>query len=49
MVSDLDIWRSANLLIRQHGDQAELEAAQRADAMLDNGDMDGRRVWLWGG
>ncbi len=46
MISDLDIWRSANLLIQQHGDQADLEAAQRADAMLDKGDMDGRRVWL---
>ncbi len=44
MVTDLDIWRSANLLIQQHGDQADLEAAQRADAMLDKGDMGGRLV-----
>jgi hypothetical protein len=33
MISDLDIWRAANLLIRQHGDEAELAAAQRADLM----------------
>jgi hypothetical protein len=33
MISDLGIWRAANLLIRQHGDNAELAAAQRADQM----------------
>jgi hypothetical protein len=33
MIFDLDIWRAANLLIRQHGDDAELAAARRADLM----------------
>jgi hypothetical protein len=33
MISDLDIWRAANLLIGQHGDEAELAAARRADLM----------------
>ena len=42
MVSDLDIWRAANLLIRKHGADAELEAAKRADLMLDRGDDDGQ-------
>ena len=37
---DLDIYRTANLLIRDHGDQATIEAAQRADAKLDNGDLE---------
>lgn len=41
MVSDPDIWRAANLLIRKHGDNAELEAAKRADLMLDCGDHEG--------
>ncbi len=45
MTSDLDIYRSANVLIREHGDGAALEAAQRADAMLEKGDMDGGAVW----
>jgi hypothetical protein len=45
MVSDLDIWRAANLLIRKHGANAELEAAKRADVMLDRGDDDGRLLW----
>ena len=45
MVSNLDIWRAANLLIREHGADAELEAARLQDLMLDRGDDEGRRVW----
>jgi hypothetical protein len=32
---DLDIYRTDNLLICEYGDQAAIEAAQRADAMRD--------------
>ena len=46
MISDTDIWRAANLLIRKHGANAELEAANRADLMLDRGDDDGRLLWM---
>jgi hypothetical protein len=46
MISDLDIYRAANLLIRQHGVDAELVAVQRADLMLDRGDGDGQLVWM---
>ena len=45
MISDLDIWRAANLLIRKHGADAELEAAKRADLMLDRGDDEGQLLW----
>ena len=45
MISDLDIWRAANLLIHKHGANAELEAAKRADLMLDRGDDERRLVW----
>ena len=45
MVSDLDIDRSANVLIRQDGEDAPLEAAMRADAMLERGNLDGCAVW----
>jgi len=45
MISDLDIWRAANLLIRQHGDDAELAAARRADLMLERGDLEGQTLW----
>ncbi len=44
MVGDLDIYRSAKLLIDQHGEDAGLEAAMRADAMLEKGVSPRRRV-----
>jgi hypothetical protein len=31
MVSDLDIWRSALIMVKHYGDDALLEAAARAD------------------
>ena len=46
MPSDLDILRSASVLIEHHGGDAKLEAATRADAMLAKGDLDGHDVWL---
>ena len=45
MLSDLDIYRSANELIREYGEDAALEAAQRADAMLEKGDVEGAAAW----
>ena len=45
MIPDLDIYRSANELIREHGEDAPIHAAMRADAMLDTGDLDGAAVW----
>jgi hypothetical protein len=45
MIPDLDIWRAANLLIREHRDDAEIVAARRADEMLDRGDHEGQLVW----
>jgi hypothetical protein len=41
MIPDLDIYRSANLLVKQHGEDAPIHAAMRADAMLEAGDLDG--------
>ena len=46
MTSELDIYRTANLLLKQCGaDGAWMHAAMRADELLEAGDMDGRRVW----
>ena len=45
MIPDLDIWRAANLLIREHGADAEVVAARRADEMLERCDRDGQLVW----
>lgn len=41
MTSDIDILRTAQSLIRTHGDDAEIVAAQRADEYLSAGDRDG--------
>ena len=45
MIPDLDIYRSAKTLIDQHGEDAPIHAAMRADAMLESGDLDGVSVW----
>lgn len=45
-VSDLDIYRSAKLLIDRHGDEAAILAATRADELPDAGDLDGRAEWM---
>ena len=45
MPSEIDIYRSASVLIHQHGEDAALEAAQRADALLEKGDVRGCAVW----
>jgi hypothetical protein len=34
------------MLIQQHGGDAEIIAAQRADLMLERADHDGQRVWM---
>ncbi len=45
MIPDLDIYRTAQALIKQHGQDVPIHAAMRADAMLDKGDLDGCAVW----
>ena len=32
MIPDLDIYRSANVLVKQHGQDAPIQAAMRTDA-----------------
>ncbi len=46
MVDDLDIDRSAKLLIDQHGEEASGFAAKQADKQAEAGDMEGKAVWL---
>lgn len=45
LISDLDILRCANLLIRQYGDAADFYACSRADELFERGDREGQRVW----
>ncbi len=39
MTSDLDIYRAANEPVKQHGEDAPIEAAMRAGAMLEVGQI----------
>ena len=45
MIPELDIWRTANVFIKRHGPDAPIQAAMRADAMLEKGDLEGYGVW----
>ena len=40
-----NIYRTANLLVKQHSDEAPIHAAIEGDAMLETGDLDGAAVW----
>lgn len=44
-MNEIDIWRSAQLFLEKHGDEAALFAAMRADALLEEGDPEGCRAW----
>lgn len=46
MVTERDIWATAKMLVDQHGADALIHAAMRADEMLDRGDIDGQAVWI---
>ena len=45
LIPSLDIYRSANALVKRYGQDAPIHAAMRADAMLDKGDLDGYAAW----
>ena len=45
MLTNLDIYRSANVLVKRHGQDAPIESAMRADAMIEKGDLAGYAVW----
>jgi hypothetical protein len=45
MVDDPDIWRAANLLLKRHGADTAIAAANRADELLGAGDVEGWAVW----
>ena len=45
MIPGLDIYRSTQLLVKRHGEDARVHAAMRADAALEAGDLDGLATW----
>ena len=47
MTSDLDVFRTAALLLKEHGPvESVLVAGKRADELLDQGDEVGGWVWI---
>jgi hypothetical protein len=46
MISDLDLLRSAKLVLDQHSKDALVHAARRADELLERGDVEDYEVWL---
>ncbi len=45
-MEEIDIWRTAKLLIDQHSEDATTEAAMRADKALDDKLSDAVNVWM---
>jgi hypothetical protein len=48
-VEEIDIWRSANQMIFEHGIEARSKAIRLAAKMLERHDYEGYRVWglIW--
>jgi hypothetical protein len=45
VISELEIWRAANLLLKRYGDKARAEGTARAAALRAAGDREGEAVW----
>lgn len=45
-VSDLDIWRAAQGLLKAYGERAVFEAAERADQAIAKGDVQAEFTWM---
>lgn len=46
MVSEIDVWRIAERLLEQHGPDASIHAALRADELRSLGDFEGQVTWV---
>jgi hypothetical protein len=45
VIADCGIWRAADVLTKEHGDDAEPIPAQRADALLAEGELESHRFF----
>ena len=45
MTSEINIFHTANVLIRERGNEADLVAAELADIFLEAGEVDGSAIW----
>ena len=46
MIPDIDIWRSAALMVNNYGDEAATEAAACAGEHFAKGELEAQRVWM---
>lgn len=46
VTSKIDIYRSAKLMVDQHGNEATIHAAMQADRCLERNDFDGKATWM---
>jgi hypothetical protein len=45
MVDELDVYRTAQLLVNLHGTEAPIHAVSRCDELAARGDLDGAAIW----
>lgn len=45
-MEEIDVWRAANIMIQQCGENAEWEAGRLGDLAIAKGDVHGERVWV---
>jgi hypothetical protein len=45
ILSEWELWACANEYVRQHGLDAPIFAALRADELMEKGDLDGSKNW----
>jgi hypothetical protein len=45
MVDELDVYRTAQLLVNRHGAAAPIHAAMRHEAQFERGNLAGAAVW----
>jgi hypothetical protein len=46
MISEGDIWHTAQVMLSRYGADASVQAARMADALFDSGEVQARSVWL---
>ncbi len=45
MIPEIDVWRSAHLMIQQYGEDAAHQADARGGDLIEQGDSAGGAVW----
>ena len=44
-MKEIDIYRAATEMLKQHGEDAVLQAALKSDSLLSQGDTTGAKIW----